>query len=33
MEDIKLKKEWFITGGTGTVEENYDMNDKKVHVT
>lgn len=30
MEDIKLKKAWFIQSAQGSLEENYDYDDKKV---
>jgi hypothetical protein len=30
MEDLRLKKGWFIQGGTGNIEDNYDFDEKKV---
>lgn len=30
MEDLKVKKGWFIHSGQGTIESNYDFDDKKV---
>lgn len=29
MEDFKVKKGWFIQSSHGTIEENYDYDDKK----
>ena len=29
MENLKVKKGWFIQTGNGTVEENYDYSDQK----
>ncbi len=30
MEDLTLKKGWFIQSGSGTIEQNYDFDEKKV---
>ena len=30
MQDLKVKKGWFIQGGQGTIEDNYEFDDKKV---
>jgi calcium-dependent protein kinase len=29
MEDVKVRKGWFIQSGQGTVEENYEYDDRK----
>lgn len=30
MEDIKLRKEWFVQSGNGEIEDNYDIDERNV---
>jgi hypothetical protein len=30
MQNLKVRKEWFIQSGNGKIEDNYDISSKKV---
>lgn len=33
MQDLKVRKEWFIQSGACKIEDNYDISNKKVSLT